>query len=691
MVHGMVVYGLRFPEGDRSGPRIGCAVAGALAAAHDAPSLRRQGRASGVIVVIPSSPCTSTAMLRIDNLTYRIGNRVLFDRASAVVNAGQRVGFVGRNGAGKTTLLRLIAGVIEPEDGAVRVSERWRVGVTSQEAPSGSQNLVETVLAADHELTALQREAATATDHVRIADIHERLRDKEAHSAPARAARILDGLGFDHASQLQPLDTFSGGWRMRVMLAALLFTRPDLLLLDEPTNHLDLEATMWLEAYLRRYGGTVIIVSHDRDLLNSVAQKILHLEHGKLNLYQGGYDTFERTRRMRLEHDVKLRARQEEQRAHIQKFVDRFRYKATKARQAQSRLKLLERMEPIPEHRDEASVIFRFPDPEPLAPPLFSARDVSIGYGERPVLQRLTLRLDDDDRIALLGANGNGKSTLIRLLAGRLSPLEGDISVAPNLRVGYFTQHQADELDPEATPIVELARRRPKDSPERIRSQLARFGFSQERVLTDVASLSGGEKARLVFALITAAAPHILLLDEPTNHLDVDSRQALIQAINDFAGAVVIVTHDPHVIKLTANRFWLVADGTAAPFDGDLNDYRNLLLSGPDNGKRASSAAVAAPLPDPKNKRDQRRLSAARREALAPLRHDLKHAELTVEQLTARKAELETAMSSPEFYNGGGELMVAHQTQLRLVTRDLARAEDRWLELQEQWETARFA
>ena len=630
-------------------------------------------------------------MLRIDNLTYRIGDRVLFDRASAVVNAGHRVGFVGRNGAGKTTLLRLITGTLEPTGGAVSVSERWRVGVTGQEAPSGPQNLVETVLAADHELAALQREAATATDHARIADIHERLRDKEAHSAHARAARILDGLGFDHAAQLQPLDTFSGGWRMRVMLAALLFTRPDLLLLDEPTNHLDLEATLWLEEYLRRYDGTVLIVSHDRDLLNSVAQKILHLEHGQLSLYQGGYDTFERTRRMRLQRDANLRARQEAQRAHILKFVERFRYKATKARQAQSRLKLLERMEPIPEHRDEAGVIFRFPDPKPLPSPLLSTTEVSVGYDERPVLQRLSLRLDDDDRIALLGANGNGKSTLIRLLAGRLSPLAGTVSAASKMRVGYFAQHQADELDLEATPITELARRRPKDSQEQIRSQLARFGFSQERALTPVASLSGGEKARLVFALMTAERPHILLLDEPTNHLDVDSRQALIQAINDFAGAVVIVTHDPHVIKLTANQFWLVADGTVAPFDGDMEDYRNLLLSRSGNGKRGGAMATTAGLPDPKNKRDQRRLAAARRKALAPLRRDLQHAEQVVEQLTARKAELETVMTDPDLYNDAGEKVVAYQNDLRQVLRDLTEAEEQWLKLQEQWEKTRAA
>ncbi|MCY4563676.1 MAG: ABC-F family ATP-binding cassette domain-containing protein [Gammaproteobacteria bacterium] len=630
-------------------------------------------------------------MLRIDNLTYRIGDRVLFDRASAVVNAGQRVGFVGRNGTGKTTLLRLITGALEPENGTISVSGRWRIGMTSQEAPSGSRNPVEAVLAADHELTALQREAATTTDHARIVEIHERLRDKEAHSAPARAARILDGLGFDHAAQLRPLDTFSGGWRMRVMLAALLFTQPDLLLLDEPTNHLDLESTLWLEECLRRYSGTVLVVSHERDLLNSVAQKILHLEHHQLKLYQGGYDRFERTRRMQLARDAKLRTRQEAQRAHIEKFVARFRYKATKARQAQSRLKMLERMEPIPEHQNEASVTFQFPDPKLLAPPLFSARDVSVGYDDTPVLKRLSLYLDDDDRVALLGANGNGKSTLIRLLARRLLPMEGTVAAAPKLRVGYFAQHQTDELDLAGTPVSELARRRPGDSTEQIRSQLARFGFSQDRALTIVASLSGGEKARLLFALMTADRPHILLLDEPTNHLDVDSRQALIQAINAFAGAVVIVSHDPHVIKLTANRFWLVAGGTVAPFDGDLQDYRELLLAGSGNGKRADTGTEGAPSLPPKSRRAQRRRAAAQRRALAPLRRDLETAERMVEELTARKAGLDGGMAGPGLDDDGSKKAIALRRELREVNREMAEDEARGLQLQEQWETAQAA
>ena len=627
-------------------------------------------------------------MLRVENLAYRIGGRLLFDRASATVNAGRNVGFVGRNGAGKTTLLRLIVGALEPESGAVTVPANWVIGMTGQEAPSGSLSLLESVLAADRELTALQHEATSATDPVRVAEIHERLRDKAAHSAPARAARILKGLGFDHEAQQRPLDAFSGGWRMRVMLAALLFTQPELLLLDEPTNHLDLEASLWLERYLRRYEGTMLIVSHDRALLNSVAQQILHLEHGQLTLYQGGYDRFERTRRERLELDAKLRVRQEAQRAHIQKFVDRFRYKATKARQAQSRLKMLERMEPIPEARDEAGIVFRFPDPERLAPPLFSARDVSVGYDGTPVLQRVSLRLDGGDRIALLGANGNGKSTLVRLLAARLPPMGGEVTTSPRMRVGYFAQHQTDELDLAATPMIELSRRRPEYPAAQIRSHLARFGFSRERAHTNVGSLSGGEKARLLFALMTSDNPHVLLLDEPTNHLDVDSRQALIQAINGFTGAIVIVSHDPHVIELTADQFWLVAGGTVTPFDGDLRDYRNLLFSGSDREKRNRTTANTLNS-DAETRRNQRRLAAARREALAPLRRDLQAAERALEKLSARKAELEAAMADPELYNGDNEKLVAMHKDLGRVADGLERAEERWLELQEQFEIIR--
>lgn len=627
-------------------------------------------------------------MLRIENLTFRFGKRTLFDRADATVHAGRRVGLVGRNGTGKTTLLRLIAGVVEPDDGIVDVPPRWRIGMTRQEAPAGPRSLLRTVLAADRELESLEREAERATDPARAAEIQERLRDREAHSAPARAARILAGLGFDHDAQQKPLDDFSGGWRMRVMLASLLFTEPDLLLLDEPTNHLDLEAAMWLEDYLRNYRGAVVVVSHDRDLLNGVAREIVHLDQGKLILYKGDYDRFERTRRLRLEQEGRLRANLEADQARIRKFVDRFRYKATKARQAQSRLKMLERMEPVPERREEAPVGIDFPDPGPLAPPLFAARGVSVGYGGQPVLRRLSFRLDGDDRIALLGANGNGKSTLIRLLAGRLEPEEGTVTAAPGLRTGYFAQHQADELDLEATPLIELSRKRRGDAPEQVRNRLARFGFSQERSETAVADLSGGEKARLLFALMTAHNPHLLLLDEPTNHLDAESRRALIDAVNAFAGAVVLVSHDPHVAGLVADRLWLVADGAVAPFDGDMEDYRTLLLERrPANPPEHGTAEREKPA----GGRERRRVAAARREALAPLRKRFEQAERQVEELAAGKARIEARMTQPELYEGDGERLVALQRELGQVVRDLKEAEEAWLCLGEELEAARLA
>ena len=558
------------------------------------------------------------------------------------------------------------------------------------------------MLAADAELSELTAEAETATDPDRISYIYERLAEKEAHSAPARAARILAGLGFDEAAQQRSLGEFSGGWRMRVMLASLLFTQPELLLLDEPTNHLDLEAALWLEDYLRGYDGTILIVSHDRGLLNRVAREILHLEGGKLTLYQGGYDRFEATRRMRLDQNERARAKQDIQRAHIQKFVDRFRYKATKARQAQSRIKMLERMEPIPEYSDGARVTFDFPDPvPPLSPPLFSVLNASVGYDGSPVLSDLSLRLDEDDRVALLGANGNGKSTLMRLLAGRLKEMSGMVTAAPKLRVGYFAQHQTEELDMNATPVIELSRKRPDDRDEQLRNQLGRFGFSQQRADTKVANLSGGEKARLLFALMTCEKPHILLLDEPTNHLDVDSRQALIQAINSFAGAVVIVSHDPHVIELTADRFWLVANGRVSGYDGDMDTYRQLLLAGAKKAsKKKESVADTAPDAAPEalqevpsdvpavDRREQRKQAAEKRQTLAPLRKQIQRIEKNVAKFQAEKAEIQRKMADPTLYDGDSSKLVDLQRDLGWISRQLDEAEANWLGLQEELEEA---
>jgi len=621
-------------------------------------------------------------MLRFNNLTYRIGARILLDEAEATISPGHRVGMVGRNGAGKTTLLRLITGELGVAGGSIDCPKRWRIGVTAQEAPSGTTSLLDTVLNADTELANLVKEAETATDPARIAAIHERLRDRDSHTATARAARILAGLGFDEAAQNRSCDDFSGGWRMRVALAALLFTEPDLLLLDEPTNHLDLEATIWLEDYLRRYQGTVLLVSHDRHLLNRVVGQILHLENSKLTLYQGGYDRFEETRRMRLEHDAKQRVKQDLQRAHIQSFVDRFRYKATKAKQAQSRLKQLERMQPIAENQSERTVSFDFPEPTRLASPLMTMEDVVVGYDDKPVLKDLSLRLDDDDRIALLGANGNGKSTLIKLLGARLRQMSGKLAKSGKLRIGYFAQHQAEELDMQATPLAEVARRRPSDTETQRRSHLGHFGFGQERAETQIEKLSGGEKARLLFALMSCDKPHILLLDEPTNHLDVESRQALVQAINAFSGAVVIVSHDPHVIELTADRFWLIDKGAVTTFEGDMADYRSFLLGR--NRETEKGPLEASPV----DRKQQRREAAALRKALAPLRIKASKAEANVARLESEKGLLEAAMADPMLYDDKNGKLVSLQKQLGLLEKELSQAEEDWIQLQDDWEQA---
>src|SRR5262245_12589881 len=518
-------------------------------------------------------------MLSIENLTYRIAGRVLLERASLSLPSGHHAGLVGRNGTGKSTLLKLIAGELHADSGEISLPNNTRIGMVAQEAPDGPESLIDTVLKADRERTSLLTEADHATDPHRIAEIHTRLADIEAHRAPARAASILHGLGFDAEQQQRACRDFSGGWRMRVALAAVLFSEPDLLLLDEPTNHLDLEATLWLEDFLRKYPRTMLLVSHDRDLLNKVVDKIAHLEGGKITLYTGGYDTFEKTRALKLANIAALQAKQLAQRRHMQDFIDRFRYKASKARQAQSRIKMLARMEPIVSVVEERTTSFEFPEPELLAPPIITLDHAEVGYDPgKPVLRHLDLRLDMDDRVALLGANGNGKSTLTKLLAGRLKPMAGTLRKSGKLRVGYFAQHQTDELDVEATPLKLMERLAPMSNEEKRRAHLGLFGFAQDKALTKVGSLSGGEKARLLFALMSHEAPHLLLLDEPTNHLDVDARQALVQAVNSFEGAVVLVSHDPHLIELCADRLWLVAEGACRPFDGDMEDYRRFLL-----------------------------------------------------------------------------------------------------------------
>jgi ATP-binding cassette subfamily F protein 3 len=607
-------------------------------------------------------------MLTISDLTYRIGGRTLLEGASAQVNAGWKVGLVGRNGTGKSTLLALIRRELQPDGGEIQVQKGLSIGFLAQEAPGGSDTPLAFVLAADGERLSLL--AAAETEHHDAAELHERLRAIGAHRAPARAAAILAGLGFDHADQQRPLSSFSGGWRMRVALAAALFAEPDLLLLDEPTNHLDLEAALWLGEFLRRYRGTVILVSHDRQFIDDIADHILHLGERRLTLYSGGYETFLRTRREAMARQQALAARQAAERKHLQAFIDRFRAKASKASQAQSRLKMLARLEPVALAEAEPPVSFEFPEPLALAPPLVTLDGVAVGYAPSPpVLRRLDLRLDPDDRIALLGANGNGKTTLARLLAGRLAPVSGTLRRAPRFSCGYFAQHQIEELEADATPFDHLSRLMPKATAQTLRARLARFGFDEDKVFVRACDLSGGEKARLNFALISHAAPSLLILDEPTNHLDIEAREALVTALGDFPGSVVIVSHDWHLLSLVADRLWLVADGTVRVWEGDLADYRRYLLE-----RRA--AEPTAPASGAKAK--PRRTASERRDTLAPLKQTLRAAEQRLAEMSARKAALDRQLADPATYVGDMRLQALLRDQAAAAAA-LAEAEAQWL------------
>jgi len=628
-------------------------------------------------------------MLTIDGLTYRIAGRTLLDRATARLPAGARIGLVGRNGTGKSTLLGLIGGTISPDDGDIRIRNRARIGTVAQETPVGKQSPMDIVLAADIERAALLAESDTATDPHRVAEIHERLADIEAHRAEARAATILAGLGFDEEAQTRPIEEFSGGWRMRVALAAVLFSEPDLLLLDEPTNHLDLEAAMWLEGYLASYPNTMLLVSHDRDLLNKAVDGIWHLEAQKLVAYRGGYDRFERTRREALVLQSAMATRQAAERKRIEGFIDRFRYTASKARQAQSRIKALEKMEPVAAVIEDRTERFDFPQPKPLAPPIVTLDGASVGYdAANPVLRGMNLRIDMDDRIALLGANGNGKTTLLRLLAKRLSPLEGTVTRSGKLNVGYFAQNQLEELPEGQTAVQHMMVLMPQLGEARVRGHLGRFGLTGDRAVTRIADLSGGEKARLLLATITRDAPHLLLLDEPTNHLDVDAREALVQALNEYQGAVILVSHDSHLVELTADRLWLVADGTCKPYEGDLGDYRQLLLdSARADRRQARGAKPRAPV----NKADERRRRAEARTLTANLRKAIKAAESRVEKLQAEKVTLHERLGDPKFYDGPAAEVAALNKRAGEIDRQIEAAEAEWLEAQSALEASENA
>ncbi|HRK18568.1 MAG TPA: ABC-F family ATP-binding cassette domain-containing protein, partial [Hyphomicrobiaceae bacterium] len=571
-------------------------------------------------------------MLHINDLTYRIEGRPILDAATAAIPTGHKVGLVGQNGAGKTTLLRLIKGEIAPDDGSITAGRNMTIGHVAQEAPGGDETLIDWVLGEHTERASLMRASETETDPYRIAEIQTRLADIDAYSAPARAAAILAGLGFDAEAQARPCRTFSGGWRMRLALGAILFVAPEILLLDEPTNYLDLEGTLWLENHLRSYPHTVLIVSHDRDLLNRTAGSILHLDRGKLTLYAGGYDDFEEARRERQRLDLKLKKKQDDARRHMEAFVARFRAKASKAAQAQSRLKALAKMQPIAEAVEDRVAPFVFPEPaKKLADPLLTIEKATAGYDPaKPVLTGLDLRIDSGDRIALLGQNGNGKSTFAKLVGGRLAPLSGRVGGLHRVSVGYFAQHQLDELNPQATPYDYMTKLLPDATEAQRRARLGAVGFSFDKAETKCGNLSGGEKARLLLFLTAFHAPHILILDEPTNHLDIDSREALVHAINEYEGAVILISHDGHFVNALADRLWIVRNGTVSTYDGDMDTYRQETLAERDP---RSTERNAAPGETRSSRADERRTAAARRAELAPLKSAMQKAEKKVAEL----------------------------------------------------------
>ncbi len=627
-------------------------------------------------------------MLQITDLTYRIGDRLLIDKASVNLPGKAKTGLVGRNGAGKSTLFKIITGELSTETGHVKVPKRARIGQVAQEAPGTEDTLMDVVLAADTERTRLLEEAETETDPERIAEIHTRLADINSHTAEARAGAILSGLGFDAEAQRRPCSAFSGGWRMRVALAAVLFSEPDLLLLDEPTNYLDLEGTLWLENYVARYPHQVLLISHDRDLLNKAVDSIVHLERGKLTYYSGGYDSFDRQRREALVLAEKAKEKQDAQRKHMQAFVDRFRYKASKARQAQSRLKMLEKLQPISALTEESGKPIHFPDPESqLAPPILKLEGVATGYGDTRILSRLTLNIDTDDRIALLGANGNGKSTFAKLISGRLGAMSGEITKASKLKIAFFAQHQLDELRPAENAVAHVRLLMP-DAPEaKVRARVARFGLPTDRMDTPAKDLSGGEKARLLLGLVTFDGPHLLILDEPTNHLDIDSREALVMALNDFQGAVVLISHDRHLIEACADRLWLVADGKVEPYDGDMDDYRRLILQGPEAAQKARDKAEAAEA-DKATAQEKRREAAQKRSQLKPLRQKIEAAEKEMTRLQNKIAKLDEALSDPTFFTSEPERAAKFAKERAYCEKKLVKTEEEWLELSAEFEEA---
>ncbi len=610
-------------------------------------------------------------MLRISDISYSVEGRPLLVGASATIPAGHKVGLVGRNGTGKTTLFKLIRGELVLEGGDISLPSRAKIGGVAQEVPSSSTSLLDTVLEADTERTDLLAEAEIATDPHRISDIQTRLADIDAWSAEGRASTILKGLGFDAEAQLRPCSDFSGGWRMRVALAGVLFAQPDLLLLDEPTNYLDLEGALWLESYLQKYPHSVIIISHDRGLLNRAVQGILHLDEKKLTYWSGPYDQFARQVAERRAVQAAEAKKQDLRRAHLQSFVDRFKAKASKAVQAQSRVKMLEKMTPITAPEEARKQVFTFPAPEELSPPIINMDNAAVGYGGPAILRKLSLRIDQDDRIALLGRNGEGKSTLSKLLAGKLITMEGRMTQSSKLRIGYFAQHQVDELFIDETPLQHIQRLRPAEGQPRLRARLAGFGLLADQAETAVGRLSGGQKARLSLLLATIDAPHLLILDEPTNHLDMESREALVEALIEYTGAVVLVSHDMHLLGLVADRLWLVKGGAVVPYEDDLETYRRQLLAGDE---------------EPKPKPVEKPKKVSRDDVLA-MRAEVRKCEERLDKLNEMRDRLAKKLADPALYEPGrGSEAETWQKKYAEVMEALDKAEALWLKAQERLE-----
>ena len=623
-------------------------------------------------------------MLHINDLTFRIEDRVLFDQATAAISDGWKTGFVGRNGAGKSTLLKLIRGEFSPDDGDVSVRKGRRIGSLAQEAPAGDESLIATVLGFDTERSSLLAEAETETDPQRIAEIHTRLADIEAHSAESRAASILAGLGFCAAEQQRPCRSFSGGWRMRVALAGLLFSAPDLLLLDEPTNYLDIEGTIWLESYIRRYPYTVLIVSHDRDFLNRCASHILALENRKLSVHTGDYDTYVRRRAEANAQLIAAKTKQDAERRHMQAFVDRFRYKASKAKQAQSRLKALEKMAVIAEPLEMRTTPFHFGEPKPMAPPIVRMEQAKLGYEPTaPILKDVSLRIDQDDRIVILGANGQGKSTLVKSISSRLAPLSGTVRKHKKLKIAYFAQHQVDELHLNQSAYDHVRALMPDATEAQTRSKTAQLGFGAEKSDTLVRDMSGGEKARLLLGLIAFDGPHMMILDEPTNHLDMDSREALADALNKYPGAVLMITHDAHLASMVGERLWLVNDGSVSNFDGDLEDYRRLVLSLRRELPGDDKPSTVKHLPT-----NARRTAAQTREAIAPLKKQMEANETRLNELNDVLKRLDAALADQDLYAKDVARVMKLQKERSALVKAIEMAEEKWLQAAEDYEAA---